>query len=122
MQQDSQPAAANETDRVRALYDRIAHGYDSVIAVAEGLLFRGGRQWICAQAAGRVLEVGIGTGRNVPCYRPDVRLTGVELIPVMLSRAAARAQALHRTVGRHARFTPHPEQWRPYDGLAYQPN
>lgn len=98
MQQGSPRARAGETDRVRAIYNRIAHRYDPVIAVAERLLFRGGRQWVCAQAAGRVLEVGIGTGRNLPCYRPDVQLTGVELSPAMLSRAAARAQALHRTV------------------------
>ncbi len=44
MQQDGQRAAAGETDRVRAIYDRVAHRYDPVIAVAERLLFRGGRQ------------------------------------------------------------------------------
>ena len=49
MQQDSQRAAAGETDRVRTIYDRVAHRYDPVIAVAERLLFRGGRQWVCAR-------------------------------------------------------------------------
>lgn len=44
MQHNGQRAAAGETDRVRAIYDRSLTRYDPVIAVAERLLFRGGRQ------------------------------------------------------------------------------
>jgi hypothetical protein len=57
-----------ETLRVRAIYDKMAPYYDRIIGVVERLLFADGRQWACTQATGRVLEVAIGTGRNLPWY------------------------------------------------------
>ncbi len=42
--------------------------------------------------AGEVLEIAVGTGRNLPLYPEDVRLTGVELSPMML--AVARQERL----------------------------
>lgn len=89
---------ATDTDRVRAVYDKQAPHYDQVIPVAERLLFTGGRQWVCRQAAGRVLEVGIGTGRNLAHYPPQVHLTGIDLSPAMLDRARARASSLGRSI------------------------
>jgi ubiquinone/menaquinone biosynthesis C-methylase UbiE len=57
-----------------------------------------GRQWVCGQARGEVLEIAIGTGRNLPYYPSDVRLTGVDLTPAMLEIARQRASALGREV------------------------
>jgi len=87
-----------ETARVRGIYETMAPRYDRVIAVAERLLFGDGRRWACARASGRVLEVAVGTGRNLACYPADVQLTGVELSPGMLAQAQARAETLHRRV------------------------
>ena len=92
----SRSAASPDTSRVRDVYDRQAAHYDALIAVAERLLFHGGRQWACGQVSGRVLEVGIGTGRNLPLYPPEVELTGIELSPAMLDLARARAARLAR--------------------------
>jgi len=86
------------TARVRAAYEKQAPYYDRVIAVAERLLFSGGREWACRQACGRVLEVGVGTGRNLPCYASGVELTGIDLSPAMLTRAQARAEQTGRAV------------------------
>jgi len=98
MHQDAQPPVDVETGRVRGIYDAMAPRYDRMIAVAEWLLFRDGRQWACAIATGRVLEVAVGTGRNLACYPADVHLTGVELSRSMLAQAQARAETLHRAV------------------------
>jgi len=87
-----------ETDRVLSLYEKDAHKYDREMNFFDRLLFAGGREWVCSQAAGEVLEIGIGTGRNLPHYRNDVRLTGVELSPAMLEIARTRAREVGREI------------------------
>lgn len=39
-----------------------------------------------------ILEVGVGTGKNFSCYPPGITVTGVDLSPRMLERAARRAR------------------------------
>ena len=58
--------------------------------------FTGGRRWVCSQAVGDVLEIGMGTGLNLAYYRDDVRITDIEFSPTMLDRARARAEELGR--------------------------
>lgn len=85
----------NALDRNRNLWDRMAPGYDRQMRRLEPVLFgRDQRQWLCAQAHGDVLEVAIGTGLNLPHYPPGIRLTGVDLSPVMLAAARKRAADL----------------------------
>jgi ubiquinone/menaquinone biosynthesis C-methylase UbiE len=84
------------TDRTRAHYDREASKYDGRIRFFERVLFGGGRQWVCSQAEGDVLEIALGTGRNLPFYPENVRLTGVELSDAMLEIARKRAAELGR--------------------------
>ncbi len=76
----------------------MAPRYDRVVAIADRVLFDDGRRWACAGATGQVLEVAIGTGRNLSFYPPDVQLTGVDLSPRMLDRARTRAETLTRPV------------------------
>ena len=89
---------ADETARVKAIYERMAGGYDRTIARWERLLFEDGRQWVCSQSRGHVLEIGVGTGRNLDKYPDGVHLIGVDLSPAMLSVARARARQLGREV------------------------
>jgi ubiquinone/menaquinone biosynthesis C-methylase UbiE len=63
--------------------------------------FAGGREWIGQRAHGRVLEIAIGTGRNLPFYPPDVTLTGIELSASMLAIARRLAADLDRQVDLH---------------------
>jgi len=48
------------------------------------VLFAGGREWVCSQAQGDVLEIAVGTGRNLGHYPDRVNLTGIEFSPAML--------------------------------------
>ncbi|ONF74399.1 class I SAM-dependent methyltransferase [Amycolatopsis keratiniphila] len=79
---------------LRRRWDRYAGRYDRDIGVMERLQFAGGREWVCGQARGEVLEVAVGTGLNFPCYPAGVRLTGVDLSPAMLELAGVRARKL----------------------------
>ena len=83
-----------QLDRTRRFWDRFAGRYDQRIEHTERMLFPGGREWACAQAAGDVLEVAVGTGRNLPYYRRVQSLTGIDLSPGMLAVARHRAMAL----------------------------
>jgi ubiquinone/menaquinone biosynthesis C-methylase UbiE len=85
-----------ETARVRRLQDREAPKYDRRIGFFERALFGGGREWVCSQARGDVLEIAAGTARNLPYYPSDVRLTGVELSPEMVAIARRRQKDLGR--------------------------
>jgi ubiquinone/menaquinone biosynthesis C-methylase UbiE len=84
--------------RQQRVWDKAAPGYDKRIAFFERNWFAGGREWLGVRARGRVLEVAIGTGRNLPHYRPDVTITGIELSPAMLAIARHRAADLGRDV------------------------
>jgi ubiquinone/menaquinone biosynthesis C-methylase UbiE len=84
--------------RQKRVWDKSAPGYDQQIAFFEKVQFGGGREWLGERAQGRVLEVAIGTGRNLPCYRAGAAVTGIELSPAMLAIARQRAAALGREV------------------------
>ena len=51
-----------------------------------------------SQATGDVLEVAIGTGRNLPFYPEGIRLTGTDFSPAMLELARRQADQLGRRV------------------------
>ena len=82
--------------RQRRVWDKAAPGYDRQIAFFEKNWFGGGREWLGKRARGRVLEIAVGTGRNLPFYPADVTLTGIELSPGMLAIARQRAVTLDR--------------------------
>lgn len=85
-------ANRNQTERLRRHYDRRAEDYDRLIALLERVLIGAGREWVCSRALGEVLEIGVGTGRNLYFYPTEVHLTGVELSPKMLEIARRRAR------------------------------
>jgi ubiquinone/menaquinone biosynthesis C-methylase UbiE len=94
-------SSADDRDAVRRrrwarYWDRHAGGYDRQMVFMDRILFGDTRQWICAQAQGRVLEVAIGTGLNLTHYPGDVELTGIELSAAMLDIARRRAAELGR--------------------------
>jgi len=85
--------------RQKRVWDKAAPGYDKQISFFEKIWFGGGREWLGQRAQGRVLEVAVGTGRNLPHYPADVTVTGIELSPAMLAIARQRAADLGRDVG-----------------------
>lgn len=80
--------------RTRARYDRIAPVYD----LMEALMERAARRWrelLWARVEGeKILEVGVGTGKNMPYYPKGRKLTAIDLSAKMLKRARRRAERM----------------------------
>jgi ubiquinone/menaquinone biosynthesis C-methylase UbiE len=88
----------SETERVRRIQDKEAPRYDRQMGFFERILFADGREWACSQVRGEVLEIAVGTGRNLPFYASGVDLTGIELSPEMLAIGLKRAEELGRDI------------------------
>ena len=84
------------TARVRDMFERAAPVYDHFIPLFERLLLADGRAWTCRHAVGNVLEIGVGTGRNLPFYSPGTVVTGIDISPSMLGVARNLAAGLGR--------------------------
>jgi ubiquinone/menaquinone biosynthesis C-methylase UbiE len=87
-----------DTDWVRRYWDKSAGAYDRSIGLFERGFLGDARRWIGSHARGDVLEIGVGTGRNLPEYASATRLTGIDLSDGMLERARARAKEIGRDV------------------------
>jgi ubiquinone/menaquinone biosynthesis C-methylase UbiE len=80
--------------RLVRYWDKHAGSYDRAMDFWDRHMFGDSRPWACARAAGDVLEVAVGTGRNLPFYPAGTRLTGVDWSPAMLELARRRAAGL----------------------------
>jgi len=83
--------SAEATERLRHLWDTYASQYDRDTDFYDRFLLGDGCSWVCSQATGNVLEVAIGTGRNLPFYARGTELTGIDFSAAMLTRARQRA-------------------------------
>jgi ubiquinone/menaquinone biosynthesis C-methylase UbiE len=73
-----------------ARYQRIAPYYDFLDAPFERKRYRALRPLIFAGLGGRLLDAGVGTGRNCPYYPADAEVSAIDTSPAMLSRARQR--------------------------------
>jgi len=90
----SNPIDARATAVTRARYQRISRTYDRMEALSERR-FHPWRQKLWSLVRGpHVLEVGVGTGKNLPFWPDDMHITAIDLTPGMLDRAQQRAADL----------------------------
>jgi ubiquinone/menaquinone biosynthesis C-methylase UbiE len=90
----------NGTEKTKARYDRIAPIYDVMEAAIERLAFRRWRRRLWAHVdGGRILEVGVGTGRNFAYHPRAARVTAVDISERMLERAGERTEDSRADVG-----------------------
>ena len=86
-------------DKTRRRYNRIAPFYDSMEWLIEQRRFAAWRSRLISGIQGRkILEAGVGTGKNLSYYPPDSHVVAVDFSPRMLERARKR---VHR-LGLHA--------------------
>jgi len=86
--------AALEKRQVQRAYELYAPVYDFIF----DWIFSPGRaaaaKQLDLQRSDSVLEVGIGTGLNLPLYPATIQLTGIDLSQEMLDKAVERVQSL----------------------------
>ena len=76
---------------MRAKYNVTALFYD-ILDYPWERVYREWRPLLLGDLRGKVLEAGVGTGRNFRHYHESVELTGVDLSDVMLKKATRKAR------------------------------
>lgn len=79
-------------------YERIAPFYDLLDFPFEYGRYRRLRPLLFAGLSGRLLDAGVGTGRNMPFYPPGAEVVGIDQSPAMLARAERRRAALRTRI------------------------
>jgi ubiquinone/menaquinone biosynthesis C-methylase UbiE len=74
------------TAQTKARYNRIARVYDSIESGSERM-FKAWRQKLWSQVWGDILEIGVGTGKNLPYYPRGARVIAIDIADRMLDRA-----------------------------------
>jgi ubiquinone/menaquinone biosynthesis C-methylase UbiE len=82
-------------------YQRIAPFYDLLDLPFEYGRYRHIRPHLFRGLSGRILDAGVGTGRNIAYYPADAEVVGIDLSYHMIARADRRADALGRKIELH---------------------
>jgi len=79
--------------------EQIPWAYDAFMAVSEPFGLGRWRRWLVGGARGRVLDVGPGTGRNLPLFPVAARAIALEPYLPLLAAARRRSPATPLVVG-----------------------
>lgn len=96
-------AVSGSNKKYQELYDRIALFYDPAEALYRWLFRKADLRTeylkeLEVGASARVLEVSVGTGANIPHFRSDSEIFGLDISWGMLKRCQKRLAKLKRTV------------------------
>lgn len=87
-----------KTERIKKRYNRIANLYDLFEAPMEKMTFQKWREPLFKELKGKVLEIGVGTGKNIEYYHDRIEVTGIDFSPKMLEKASEKANKLGKNV------------------------
>lgn len=83
---------------IKKRYNRIAKFYDILEKPMEFFVFSNCRDDIFKNIKGKVLEVGVGTGKNIEYYPKNIEFTAIDFSSEMLKKAKFKAFELDREV------------------------
>ncbi len=87
------------TEKIRTRYDRISPYYDLMELVLEKVVFSRWRRKVFDSLDGdTLLEVGVGTGKNLDFYPSGKPIAAIDFSPGMLSRARRKVEEKGLTV------------------------
>ncbi|WP_202708610.1 class I SAM-dependent methyltransferase [Sporosalibacterium faouarense] len=87
-----------ETEKIKKRYDRVSKIYDILEQPMEAMALKKWRLEVAKELKGKVLEVGVGTGKNIPYYPDDAIITGIDFSYRMLAKAIVKTKKLNKNV------------------------
>ncbi len=90
----------DSSEKIKKRYDRIAPVYDLLEGIIEKIAFSRWRRKFWreiekeAESGVRILEAGVGTGKNMPYYPSGAEITAIDFSPRMIDRAEKRKRKL----------------------------
>lgn len=87
----------NGTEKIRRRYNRISAVFDLLEAPMERFSATW-REEITREVYGHTLEVGVGTGKNIPHYPETVQVTAIDFSQKMLEKARAKYEGQYGNV------------------------
>ncbi len=88
------PCKKAETATIQNRYNRLAPFFDVMEAALEWAFFKRWREILWSRVQGpKILEVGVGTGKNFACYPPGSEIVAVDFSEKMLQRARQKSIA-----------------------------
>ena len=82
-------------EEIRRKYNKFARWYDLAQGIPELLGLRKLRRELLERASGEILEIAVGTGKNLDYYQDRSQIIALDLSPRMLDIARKRAYKLH---------------------------
>lgn len=83
-----------KTQTVQKKYDRFSKIYDALEGGLERKRFSNWRKNLLGNLKGNILEIGVGTGKNLQYYHKDAKVIGIDLSSKMLSKAKEKLKQL----------------------------
>ena len=86
-----------KSDKIQKRYNRVAKIYDFMERPMERALAKW-RDRLMKHVEGKVLEVGVGTGKNLKYYPEDIELSAIDFSPNMIEKAMEKAEEMKKPV------------------------
>ncbi len=88
----------NLSDKIKRRYDRVSRIYDIMEKPMEAMSLKEWRIQLMKELEGNVLEVGVGTGKNIEFYPENLSITAIDFSPKMLQKAKIKKEIFHKQV------------------------
>lgn len=88
----------SNTQKIRKRYDRVSRVYDKFEGMMDSMAQTEWRLELMKELEGNVLEVGVGTGRNIEYYPDDIKITAIDFSSKMIEKAKDKAKRFNKKV------------------------
>ncbi|HYE09069.1 MAG TPA: methyltransferase domain-containing protein [Patescibacteria group bacterium] len=87
-----------KTEMIKRRYNRASSFYDFIEAPMEAMSLKSWRIEAMQNLKGKVLEVGVGTGKNIEYYPEGLDVTAIDFSEKMLEKAKIKADVMKKKV------------------------